>query len=132
MEGQNVKRSIWIISAAATVAALALPAGSPASDNDKRRVGHCTGTSTSKIKVKPDDGRLEVEFEVDQNKNHRKWRVKIKDNSNVVVRDTVRTKAPSGSFSFERRIANRPGTHTIKGVARNKRSDERCTTKVNV
>jgi flagellar hook assembly protein FlgD len=126
-----MKRSIWI-SAAGTIAALALPAASPASDDDKRRVGQCTGASTSKIKVKPDDGRLEVEFEVDQNKNNRKWRVKIKDNSNVVVRGTARTKAPSGSFSFERRIANLPGTHKIKGVARNKRSGERCTAKVNI
>jgi hypothetical protein len=126
-----MKRSIWI-SAVATVAALALPAASPGSDDDKRRAGHCTGASSSKIKVKPDDGRLEVEFEVDQNKNNRKWKVKIKDNSKVVVRDTARTKAPSGSFSFERRIADRPGTRRIKGVARNKRSGERCTAKVRI
>jgi hypothetical protein len=126
-----MKRSIWI-PVAATVAALALPATSPGSDNDKRRAGQCTGASTSKIKVKPDDGRLEVEFEVDQNKNNRKWRVKIKDDSTVVVRDTVRTRVPSGSFSFERRIADRRGTHRIKGVARNKRSGERCTAKVRI
>ena len=126
-----MKRGMWI-SAAAAVAALALPAAAPANDQDIRRGGECTGGSTSKIKVKPDDGRLEVEFEVDQNKNNVKWRVKIKDNSNVVVRGKRRTKAPSGSFSFERRIANLPGTHTIRGVARNTHSGERCAAKVRI
>ena len=35
----------------------------------KRVAGKCTGNSTSKLKVKPDNGGLETEFEVDQNRN---------------------------------------------------------------
>jgi hypothetical protein len=126
-----MRRSIWI-SAAAAVTALILPAASPASDDDIRRGGECTGGSSSKIKVKPDDGRLEVEFEVDQNRNGVKWKVRIKDNSDVVFRGSARTHAPSGSFSIERRIANRPGTDAITGIARNKRSGERCAAKVRI
>jgi hypothetical protein len=126
-----MRRSIWI-SAAAAVAALMLPAASPASDDDIRQGGECTGGSSSKIKVKPDDGRLEVEFEVDQNRNGVKWKVRIKDNSDVVFRGSARTHSPSGSFSIERRIANRPGTDAITGIARNKRSGERCAAKVRI
>ena len=35
----------------------------------ERVAGNCTSGATSKLKAKPDDGRLEVEFEVDQNRN---------------------------------------------------------------
>jgi hypothetical protein len=120
------------VAAAVAVAALALPAAAPANDDDIRRAGECTGGSTSKIKVKPDDGGLEVEFEVDQNKNGVKWRVRLKDNSKRVFRGSARTQAPSGSFSIERQLANMPGTDTIKARARNTQSGERCAAKVSI
>ena len=126
-----MKRSIWI-TAAAAVAVLALPAASPASDDDVRNAGQCTGGSSSKIKVKPDDGGLEVEFEVDQNQNGVQWKVKLKDNSDVVFRGSARTHAPSGSFSIERRIANQSGTDAITGIARDKQSGERCVARVSI
>ena len=68
--GLDMKRSIWI-AAAAAAATMAVPAASSASDDDIRQAGECTAASSSKIKVKPDDGGLEVEFEVDQNRNGR-------------------------------------------------------------
>ena len=37
--------------------------------DEKRVAGSCSGGSTAKLKVKHDDGRLETEFEVDQNRN---------------------------------------------------------------
>ena len=43
----------------------------------KRVAGDCSGRSTSKLKVKPDGGRLETEFEVDQNRNGVTWKVTI-------------------------------------------------------
>ena len=82
--------------------------------------------------MKPDDGGLEVEFEVDQNRNDVKWKVKIKDNSDLVYKGSARTHAPSGSFSIERRIANRAGTDAITGIARNKQSGERCAARVSI
>jgi len=126
-----MKRST-LIAALAAVTSLALPGASPASDDDVRHTGECTGGSTAKIKVKPDDGGLEAEFEVDQNRNGAKWKVKIKDNSEVVFRGSATTQAPSGSFSIERRIPNRPGTDTITGIARNRQSGERCAAKVSI
>ena len=94
--------------------------------------GQCTGGSSSKIKVKPDDGRLEVEFEVDQNRSGQPWKVKIKDNSAVVFKGSARTHAPSGSFSVERRIDNRSGSDHLKATARNKKSGERCAANVTI
>jgi hypothetical protein len=90
------------------VAALALtPAAALAKGggDDHRVTGKCTRGSTAKLKVKADDGRLETEFEVDQNRNGVTWKVTIRRNGALAVSTHARTKAPSGSFSVERRIA---------------------------
>jgi hypothetical protein len=85
---------------------------------DKKRVaGSCDGSSTSKLKVKPDDGKLETEFEVDQNRNGVRWSVRIRRNGKLVVKTSAVTKAPSGSFSVERRIANPAGADRITARA---------------
>ena len=83
----------------------------------KRVTGKCTGGSTSKLKAKPDNGRLETEFEVDQNRNGVTWKVTIRRNGNLAVKTNARTKAPSGSFSVERRLANGSGSDKITARA---------------
>jgi len=118
-----MRKSIFGIAAAVT--AVAVPTAL-ANDNEVRAAGHCTGPSSAKIKVKPDDGGLEVEFEVDQNKSGEAWSVKLKDNSDRVFKGTATTKGPSGSFEIERNIADRSGSDTVKGIAKNKSTDERC------
>lgn len=114
--------------AAPAVALLALPAAALAGGNDAevRKAGSCDGSSTAKIKVKEDDGRLEVEFEVDQNRNGKTWKVKIKDNGAVAFKGKAVTKPPSGSFSVEKRIADRPGKDSIVATGKNPASGERC------
>jgi hypothetical protein len=92
--------------------------------NDKRvtRSGDCSGSANWKLKAKPDDGRLEVEFEVDQNRNGVKWNVVIKRNGKTAVSTSATTKAPSGSFSVERRIAGTSGKITATAT----RGGESC------
>ena len=65
-----------------------------------------------------DDGRVETEFEVDQNVNGRRWNVVIRRNGVVVFRGARVTRAPSGSFSVNRRIANAAGRDRIVATAR--------------
>ena len=115
--------------AIASVIGLVFATGAAAaSDDDEiRNGGTCTESSSSKIKVKPDDGRIEVEFEVDQNKAGDKWKVKIRDNGEVVVKKTMTTRGQSGSFSLERKIADQTGSDTIVASAKNKSTEERCT-----
>ncbi len=120
------------ILAAAAVAAIAVPTIASANDADIRSTGKCSATSTSKIKVKPRDGGLEVEFEVDQNVNGVNWKVKLKDNSNVVFRGNAVTKGPSGSFSIERNLADQAGRDDLKGVGRNPVTGERCVATVSI
>ena len=88
--------------------------------------GSCTGSSSAKLKAKHDDGRLEVEFEVDQNRNGVTWDVRLRRNGSVAVKTRATTKAPSGSFSVERKIADGAGSDRIKAKATSP-SGEVCT-----
>lgn len=113
-----------LVAAVMLVAALAGPAA--ARDDDVIRRGDCSGNSTWKLKAGQRDGRIEVEFEVDQNRVGRTWRVRLADNGDVFWRGTRTTQAPSGSFSVDRTTTNLPGTDRIVGVARNPNSGEVC------
>ena len=124
-----MNRSIRILLPLAAGLALLIPAGpgqAKSDDDDGRviRTGSCSGATDFRLKAKPDDGRLEVEFEVDQNRNGVRWRVAVRRNGAVVARGTRRTGGRSGSFSFERRIANPAGQDRISAVAR--RNGETC------
>ena len=112
------------------LAALALPLASPvvapAKDGDVRVSGKCTGSSSSKLKLGARDGGIEAEFEVDQNVSGQTWRVKFKRGGKIIRRAKATTKAPSGSFSLERRLPNRSGKDHVVGIAKNRATGERC------
>ncbi len=120
------------IASAILIGALAAPAATLAKGGDGvRATGTCTINSTSKIKAKLDNGRIEVEFEVDQNRNNRLWTVRLYDDGIRVYTGLHRTVAPSGSFSVSRRITNRAGTDTIVARAVNASTGEVCRATVN-
>lgn len=100
--------------------------------NDGKRVaGKCTGISTAKLKVKPDNGRLETEFEVDQNRNGVTWKATLRRNGHVAVKRNVTTRAPSGSWSLGRRLGNGRGVDMITARATSP-SGEVCTARVSI
>ena len=98
---------------------IALSLGSPAlaKDGDILVQGSCTGPSTAKLKLSEEDGRIEVEFEVDQNRNGVRWTVVLRRPSAVLVRTTRVTRAPSGSFELRRVVANRAGVDRLTARA---------------
>lgn len=105
-------------------------AGAPAlakgGDGRVIKRGSCSSSSDWKLKAKPDDGRLEVEFEVDSNRVGQRWTWTIRHDGRTVRSGARTTKAPSGSFSVERRIVDARGRHTVSATARNKRTGETC------
>jgi hypothetical protein len=111
-----------------SVAMLSVPAGTLARNGagGVTAVGHCTGASTSKIKLSPDNGRIEVQFEVDQNRNGKLWNVRLIHNGNVFFVGQRRTLAPSGSFELRKFTGNRAGPDTIRGRAHNPVTGETC------
>ena len=119
------KRSV--LPTVVSVAALALLAlGSPAlaKDGDVLVRGTCTGTSTAKLKLSPEDGRIEAELEIDQNRNGVRWTVVLTRNGARVAQLSRVTKAPSGSFEARKVIANSAGTDVVNATAH--RDGETC------
>jgi hypothetical protein len=104
------------------VAALALVAvpTTAAKDGDVLVQGRCSGATTSKLKLSEEDGRIEVEFEVDQNRNGVRWSVMLRRPTTVLVRTSRVTRGPSGSFELRRVVGNRAGPDRI--IARATRS----------
>jgi osmotically-inducible protein OsmY len=115
-----------IAAALAISAGLASTALASGGDDEIRNAGTCTDSSSSKIKVKPDDGRIEVEFEVDQNQTGDTWKVKIRDNDSTAFKGSATTRGASGSFEIERKITDQSGSDAIKASAKNESTGERC------
>lgn len=104
----------------------ALPAAAKGGGPRVRAAGACSGPSHWKLSAKGDDGRLEVEAEVDTPANGRTWHWRLSDQGVQVASGTSVTHAPSGSFTVTRRIANRAGTDVIRFQARSVRTGETC------
>jgi len=124
-------RKITLISL--SILALALLAFAPGAfaGSDKGREvikrGKCSGSSTWKLKAHLDDGRLETEFEVDQNRVGRRWRVTLVQNGRTVFSGVKRTVAPSGSFEARKLLSNVPGADRIVGKALALAGGQTCT-----
>jgi hypothetical protein len=118
-----VTRIMGMITALAIGAAL-LASTAAAKDGDIEVAGTCTRASTSELKLSAEDGGIEVEFEVDQNRRGVRWVVTLHRNG-VLVGSRVRvTRGPSGSF--EARFVTRNGPGADRFVARAARVGERC------
>jgi hypothetical protein len=108
------------------VALLAVPSAfAKASTRGGTRIqGVCSQQSTSKLKLSRENRGIEVEFEVDQNRNGVPWKVTLRRNGHRVATLTATTRGPSGSFEIHRVIA---GRLTDRVVARATRKGETCT-----
>ena len=96
-----------------------------AKDGDILAAGSCTKSSTSKLKLSEENGSIEVEFEVDQNRNGVRWSVAFRRNGQVVRRVVRVTRGPSGSFEARVVLPNGPGSDRIAATAT--RRGESCT-----
>jgi len=88
--------------------------------------GGACATGVWKLKAKADNGRLDVEAEIDTNRNGQVWRVRVFDNGTRVVNTTRTTHAPSGSFSVSKLVTNRAGSDALTLRATNVRTGKVC------
>ena len=102
-------------------ALVAAPAASPgeAKRGEVRVAGVCTKSSTSKLKLSEENGRIEIEFEVDQNRNGVRWTVVLNRNGSRIARLVRTTKAPSGSVEARVLARDLPGTDIVTARATN-------------
>jgi hypothetical protein len=98
------------------ILAAATPASASGGDSVIAR-GACAHGGHFKLKAKHDDGRIEVEFEVDSNRSGQRWAVRITDNGATVVSRHATPAGPSGSFTVRKNIANRAGRDKVRARA---------------
>jgi len=127
-----LRRTTLTVSALSALAAPMLVAGLMAApavaddDDENTNNGSCSGSTVWKMKAKEDDGRIEVEAEIDSNRNGQTWNWKLKENGDVVAKGASQTKGPSGSFEVERKRSDRAGTDRFVFRAVNGKSGEVC------
>lgn len=126
----NTKR-ITTFAAALTLAAgvavgTAVPASASHGGGGKENSGSCSQGASWKIKAKADDGRIEVEAEIDTNVSGQTFNWRLSDNGRLVEKGSSTTGGASGSFSVERHIANQAGTDALKFKAKNAANGETC------
>jgi hypothetical protein len=116
-----------IAAALAGSLALVVPAGvAVAGDNDVIQEGSCGGSSDWKLKLSPEDGGIEAEFEVDQNVSGDRWRVRIRHDGDLAFRGTRTTGGASGSFEVRIVENDNAGTDNFRARARNLSTGEVC------
>jgi hypothetical protein len=97
-----------------------------ANDDDVINRGGCSGSSDWKLKASPENGRIEVEGEVDSNRKGQTWRWRMLHNGKVSAKGRATTKGPSGSFERRRTMVNASGADRIGWRARNPQTGEKC------
>lgn len=125
-----MRRTIGWAAAAAVLTALALAPTAIAKDGDVEVPGRCTGQTRSELDLSYEDGGIEVEFEVDQNRNGVRWRVVLLHNGKRVASRVGVTRGRSGSFEARFVTANRAGLDRF--VARATRPGEVCRAKASI
>ena len=88
--------------------------------------GSCSGASTWKLTASPENGRVEVQFEVDSNVVGQTWKVRLSDNGTFFFKGSAVTQGPSGSFEVRKLATDQAGSDLILGQAKNASTGETC------
>lgn len=106
------------VAGTALVAGTTLAAAAPANAKSPRVIEteQC-GTIFTKLKLSPEDGGMEVEYELDQNRNGRRWSLRLERNGSTVATTTKTTTAPSGSLRWRVVTGDPAGTDTFTVTA---------------
>jgi hypothetical protein len=120
----NRRTTIAALVAVSGLAVVAPPA--VAGGDDVVRRGSCSGSTSWKIKAGHEDGRIEVEGEIDSNKSGQTWRWRLKHNGTLSAKGTRTTQPPSGSFEVRRLVVDQKGPDRLVFRATNPKTDEVC------
>lgn len=124
-----MRRTITTLAGGALAAMALTGAAAPAladDDRDVERRDRCTMGSTVKLDLSPEDGRVEVELEVDENRNGSRWAVTASRNGTRILKRTAVTRGPSGSFEVRRVVAPGSPRTRVSAVARRAATGEVC------
>ena len=109
----SVIRTALVALVALVVLLAAQPVGAaPAADDDVRVVGVCGGRSTATLRVKVDDGRLEVRFGVERARAGR-WTMVLVHERRVAWRGSALSRRGSRSFEVRRSLRDLAGADAV-------------------
>ena len=80
---------------------------------DVRVAGSCGRGATSSLRVRLDDGRLEMRFRVEQRRGRGLWRITVVHEQRISSRATRSTTRSDRTFELRRRMADLPGSDTV-------------------
>ncbi len=120
-------RKAIAIALVASFALVLVPAGiAAAGTSDVVRRGSCGGNSEWKLKLSPQNGGIEAEFEVDQNVTGDRWRVRIRHDGDLAFGGVRRTHGDSGSFDVRIVENDNAGSDRFRARATNLSTGEVC------
>lgn len=130
----NKKSSRWAALAIigfSTISTSLIPFSAQAKDGDVIRRVSCSRTAEIKLKASPENGRIEVEAEIDEAVPGQQWAVVLKRNTATIFRGT-RTVNRLGNIEIRTLTSNGPGVETISASARNLTTRETCNVSIRV
>jgi len=110
MKTRTALAAITLSTLALPLAAMAPATASHGAGGAVRSHGGCGGAAVWKLKAKPDNGKIQVEAEVDSNHAGQVWAWTLKHNGNTAAKGSSTTHGASGSFTVQRRTSNKAGT----------------------
>jgi hypothetical protein len=126
----RIPTRIATVAALATVAAATTLPALPAlaqGGNDVVSRGGCSASATWKLKAGAEDGRIEVEAEIDSNRAGQTWDWRLVHNGSLSAKGTATTAGASGSFTVRRTVANLAGGDDLRFRAVRAATGEVCT-----
>jgi hypothetical protein len=90
------------------------------------RTGHCTGSADWEIEVYHEDGRVEVEFEVDHSRSGATWTWTMRNDGSTFARGRATIKPHRDAFSVTRLTVNGRGHDHIVVRAVNVTTGQVC------
>lgn len=133
-----MNRTTRIVGSAAAVALVTaglsglVPASAKGSGAVVSRATCSQGHTVAKLAAKARDGRIEIEAEVDSNRNGQVWTYAVRHDTTLVTSGRRTTLAPSGSFTVRTSTRNAAGVHRMSATARNTRTGETCSVAVRI
>jgi hypothetical protein len=122
------------VTAMLTVAApLLAQAGddTPTGEEEVTRSGSCSGSTGWTMTAKGDDGRIEIETEIESGVSGQKWRWVLRHDGSVSARGKAKTDEPDGSFAVKRKTVDAEGgTDRFKFRAVQRGDGEKCVARV--
>ena len=114
------------VALAAVVAAVFAGAPAAAPDDDRREVrvaGTCTGSSTARLRLRAEDGRIRADARIEAVRPRATWRVLLLHERRIVLDRTLSGGATGYSVELRKIVPDWPGTDVVTLRATGRRGE---------